>query len=186
MGKRSDFERIERDHYPSPPEAMWPLLHYLPFRRKFAEVCAGGGRMVDFFELHGHECTYACDIHPLRRGIRKRAATDVRIEDVNGAEMFITNPPWEREWLHPIIDHLSSLLPTWVIIDADWAHNVTEPVPSLVARCAMIVPIGRIKWIPGSEHSGKENVCWYLLLPGHTEGPMFRPRRAPIRSKIKR
>ena len=30
MGKRSNFERIERDFYPTPEEALIPLLPHLP------------------------------------------------------------------------------------------------------------------------------------------------------------
>jgi len=27
----------------------------------------------------------------------------------------------------------------------------------------MIVSVGRVKWIPDSKHTGKDNVCWYLF-----------------------
>jgi len=30
MGKRSDFERVERDFYPTPEAAVLPLLPHLP------------------------------------------------------------------------------------------------------------------------------------------------------------
>jgi len=31
MGKRSNFDRIERDFYPTPIEAVEPLLDHLPY-----------------------------------------------------------------------------------------------------------------------------------------------------------
>ena len=30
MGKRSDFERVERDFYPTPCKAVEPLVQHLP------------------------------------------------------------------------------------------------------------------------------------------------------------
>ena len=37
MGKRSDFERIPRDYYPTPYSAVEPLLPHLPENFTFAE-----------------------------------------------------------------------------------------------------------------------------------------------------
>ena len=47
MGKRSDFERKPRDFYPTPMEAVEPLLPHLPEGFKFAEPCAGNGALVE-------------------------------------------------------------------------------------------------------------------------------------------
>jgi len=35
--------------------------------------------------------------------------------------------------------------------------------------CAMIVAIGRVKWIEDSDTSGKDNACWYLFNSEPTE-----------------
>ena len=43
MGKRSNFERREADFYPTPFEAVLPLIPYLRGIRTFAEPCAGDG-----------------------------------------------------------------------------------------------------------------------------------------------
>jgi hypothetical protein len=43
--------------------------------------------------------------------------------DIQAASMFITNPPWDRKVLHPLIEHLSSIAPTWLLFDADWMHT---------------------------------------------------------------
>ena len=43
MGKRSDFERKPRDFYPTPIEAVEPLVEHLPKTFDFAEPCAGNG-----------------------------------------------------------------------------------------------------------------------------------------------
>jgi hypothetical protein len=48
---------------------------------------------------------------------------------------FITNPPWTRELLHPMIEYLvqSSSYSSWTY-------------------CRKIVSVGRVKWIPDSKH----------------------------------
>ena len=50
MGKRSDFERVERDFYPTPIEAVRPLVPHLPKTGLFAEPCAGDGRLIRHIE----------------------------------------------------------------------------------------------------------------------------------------
>ena len=46
MGKRSDFERVPRDYYPTPFEAVRPLVPHLPDKGLFGEPCAGDGRLI--------------------------------------------------------------------------------------------------------------------------------------------
>ena len=53
MGKRSDFERKPRDFYPTPIEAVEPLLPHLPEGFKFAEPCAGNGALIEHLESKG-------------------------------------------------------------------------------------------------------------------------------------
>jgi hypothetical protein len=90
------------------------------------------------------------------------------------AQVVVTNPPWTRSILHPLIDRLSAVWPCWLLFDADWPH--TRQSSDLILRCSRIVPIGRVKWMPGTKHVGKDNCCWYEFLPGHETGPQFVPR----------
>ena len=53
MGKRSDFERVPRDYYPTPYDAVKPLLPHLPENFTFAEPCAGDGRLIQHLKNHG-------------------------------------------------------------------------------------------------------------------------------------
>lgn len=150
-----------------------PLLAHLPYGCTFVEPCAANGQLIDWLEEAGHSCVFACDIEPERADVHAMSALSIRYI---AADYFITNPPWTREALHPIIFHLSDLKPTWLLIDADWMHNVTAPVPMLVDRCVMVIPIGRLKWIPGSANSGKDNCIWALFDHRHAGGPRFMPR----------
>lgn len=159
MGKRSDFERIPRDFYPTPYEAVVPLLPHLEPRTRFCEPCAGDGRLIRHLEDAGHECVFAFDIDPQRHDID---TLDARTQCGDGtADYYITNPPWERETLHAIIRNLSRDAPTWLLFDADWMH--TRQSAPFMPWLHKIVSVGRVKWIPDSKMTGKDNCCWYLF-----------------------
>jgi hypothetical protein len=158
MGKRSSFDRIPRDFYPTPYEAVIPLLPHLPPQCEFIEHCAGDGRLIEHLERHGHTCMFAYDIEP---GAEYVHPGDARFTSENRADFHITNPPWDRAILHLIIANLSSLLPTWLLFDADWMH--TRQSAELMKYCRKIVSVGRVKWIPDSTMTGKDNCAWYLF-----------------------
>jgi len=160
MAKRSDFKRVERDFYPTPKAAVLPLLPHLKANSKFFEPCAGDGRLIRHLEEEGHICKYACDIEPLDHRVCKRDALDVKFVS---ADYVITNPPWNRKILHPIIEHYANMVPTWLLADADWAH--TKQSSRYMSMCSKIVSIGRVKWIEDSKMTGKDNAAWYLFEP---------------------
>ena len=171
MGKRSDFERVPRDYYPTPIEAVKPLIPHLPQKGNFAEPCAGDGRLIRHIEeLSGMLGYWMTDIEPMADHIGDGDATTDKIV---GCEIAITNPPWNRKILHPIIENLSNQLPTWLLFDADWMHT-KQAVPYL-PRLKRVVSVGRVKWIEGSNSTGKDNCCWYLFdkhngIPTHFYG----------------
>lgn len=172
MGKRSNFQRVPRDFYVTPQEAVVPLLGFLAPHTEFVEPCAGDGALVRHLEAAGHVCIGAYDIEPRGPGIVKEDA--LKGTWTRDGE-FITNPPWSRDVLHPLIDHLRVQKPTWMLLDADWMHT-KQAVPYL-KNCLYIVSVGRVKWIPGSSMTGKDNCCWYLFVQQGGVNPVFFPRR---------
>ena len=149
MGKRSDYPRRERDFYPTPESAVLPLLDELRPETVFDEPCCGDGSLVRALENHGHHCLKASDIET------GGDALEIQHSD---AMCFITNPPWSRPILHDMILHLSKLRPTWLLIDAGWMH--TKQSIQFMDYCLKIVSIGRVKWIEGSKHTGKDDCVW--------------------------
>ena len=158
MGKRSDFARIERDFYPTPEEAVTPLLRHLSPGTRFVEPCAGDGALIDHLTTAGHVCARAWDIEPRRSDIEEHDALTLLVGNV---DCFITNPPWDRKVLHPLIVHLSDMAPTWLLFDADWAH--TKQAAPFANRLRRIVSVGRLKWIADSPFTGKDNCAWHLF-----------------------
>ena len=166
MGKRSTFERRPGDFYATPREAVLPLLPHLQGIRRFAEPCCGAGDLVRHLEAHGLKCVYAGDISDGR---------DALSCDSFGAPV-VTNPPWSRAVLHALIEHFMRAAPfSWLLFDSDWAH--TKQSTTLIRHCSLILPIGRVKWIPGTRDVGKDNAAWYKFQREHTAGPIHLPFR---------
>jgi hypothetical protein len=164
VSKRSEaFARRHLDFYPTPRSAVDPLLPHLGGILRFAEPCCGDGDLVRHLTAAGLECVFEGD---LRYG---RDARLLSFEDLAEADAIITNPPHGREVMHQLIAQFASLVPTWLLIDWDWA--ATRQARPLLAGCAAIVPIGRVKWLPDSANVGFDNFAWYQFLKGWSEGP---------------
>lgn len=172
MGKRSDFERRKNDAYQTPKSAVVPLLPFLHGVYTFAEPCAGEGKLVMWLEHFGLSCEYATDI-----ATGTDALTSLSLELMKGkVDAIITNPPWTRELMHPMIQRFQRIAPTWLLFDADWVH--TKQAIPYIDQCSHIVSVGRVKWIEDSKHTGKDNVCWHRFHYQHTGGPRFYAREA--------
>lgn len=154
MGKRSNFERKERDFYSTPLHATEPLFPFLEYGCEYVEPCAGDGRLIENLAIGGAVCVGAMDIEPGGEGILKMDA----FSDFE-ADLIITNPPWDRKLLHPMIEHFISIAPTWLLFDADWPH--TKQSAQYMKYCAKMVSIGRVKWFDNT--AGKDNAAWYLF-----------------------
>ena len=169
MGKRSDFERKPRDFYPTPIEAVEPLIEHLPKEFSYAEPCAGDGTLCSHLQWYDGVCMWASDIEPQAEGIYKDSFEKVGKYELLESEYIITNPPWDRKILHPMIEHFSELKPTWLLFDADWAY--TKQSAPYMKKCAKIVSVGRIKWF--GNMTGKDNCAWYLFYNNEVETTFY-------------
>jgi hypothetical protein len=175
MGKRSEFERIPADRYPTPRPAVLPLVPHICGIREYAEPCDGGddddGRaLIRHLREFDLTCVYAGDI---RTGQDARALT---AENCDGAPI-ITNPPHTRPLMHELIEHFQRVAPfCWLLIDYDWA--ATKQATPFLPHCSDIVVIGRVKWMPGSKFTGKDNFAWYRFAADHEGGTILHARGA--------
>lgn len=170
MGKRSQFTRIPKDKYYTPKPAVLPLLPHLPDNSTFFEPCAGNGALIGHLEEAGHKCIYACDVEPEHPRACKRDALDITHVS---ADYIISNPPWDRKIMHPMIEHFVSLAPTWLLFDANWLF--TKQAAPYMKWCSKIVTIGRVKWIEDSTMTGKDDSVWGLFEKDATQ-TVFYPR----------
>jgi hypothetical protein len=162
MGKRSNFARNPRDFYPTPPAAVGPLIPHLEYGDMFCEPCAGDGALVKALEAHGMSCAHASDIEPQADWVDRMDALGGDLGGcVQSCEWIITNPPWDRSIMHAMIREFSAIKPTWLLFDADWVH--TRQSAPFTPWLRKVVSVGRVKWIEGSKHTGKDNCAWHLF-----------------------
>lgn len=171
MGKRSNFERKERDFYATPEHAVQPLTDYLLTNEpwindSYYEPCAGDGALIRH-------------LHKLIPNMWVHTAFDIEPQDEDGnilvdnaltfdypkESLIITNPPWDRTLLHPMIERfIQHGCYAWLLFDADWMH--TKQSQPYMDYCRTVVSIGRVKWF--NDKAGKDNACWYEFVPTKT------------------
>ena len=155
MSKRSDFPRRKHDAYATPYAAVPSLAAHLKPLTLYCEPCVGDGALVGHLYKHVHVCVASYDI---QQGID---ALSLNVSDMRGAEAIITNPPWTRNLLHPMIEHFVTLVPeVWLLFDGDWLWT-QQAKPYIDLYLTDVVPTPRLKWIPDSKHTAKDNAAWY-------------------------
>ena len=130
----------------------------MPGRVRFIEPCAGDGRLIRWLEAEGHQCIDAFDIEPQAEHIRQADALKVW---PTAGNMAITNFPWGRDMLHPLLDHWRRLMPTWTLLDANWLF--TKQAAPFLRYVSDVVVVGRVKWIEGSKQTGKDDSVWIRI-----------------------
>lgn len=158
MGKRSNFKHRKNDTYDTPYKAFLPLIPHLVPGATYTEPCAGKGFLIDHLMFHGFQISAAYDINPRVHNVQKKDAMGLQKFDVKHSDYIITNPPWTRQLLHPMIEVFRSITTTWLLLDADWKH--TKQAIPYMEYCSLVVNIGRVSWEENGV-SGKDNCCWY-------------------------
>lgn len=166
MGKRSDFPKIPKDAYMTiDRRAVRPLLDwYGAMKFSFYEPCVGNGDLVKLLVSNNQRwCVGQSD-----------EELDARTTQYfTEADCFITNPPWSVELLHPIIENLREQKPTWLLFYSDWMF--TAQSNPYIKYCKTILPVGRLRWIPGTKDVGKDNCAWYQFVDYETD-TLFVPK----------
>lgn len=161
MGKRSpDFEKKPRDAYFTiDPAAVNALKPHLWSMHNYVEPCAGAGDLIRQIDsVGGPYCVGAYDIEPQAPLIFKKNCLDITERDLHEVDLFITNPPYTWKVLQPILEHLRSFRPTWMLLPADYMHNVR--MGEYMQRCTDVVSVGRMYW-EENKIKGVDNYCWY-------------------------
>tara|TARA_R110000851_G_scaffold29910_6_gene81861 strand:+ start:605 stop:1096 length:492 start_codon:yes stop_codon:yes gene_type:complete len=155
--------KVAKDFYPTPYEAVLPLLQHMDDGTLFVEPCGGDYALAGHLERHGHKCHWAGDTAPQHHKVKYQ---DAMLIHSTGASCFITNPPYTWAVLSPLITHLSDLAPTWLLLPADMMHN--KRMAPHMYNCSIIQSVGRVKWF--NNKAGMENSAWYLF-DSATGGP---------------
>lgn len=179
LGKRSNYERIDKDKYLTiDPRAVKALAPFLKPGQRYIEPCAGAGDLIDGLKATGLECVAAFDIEPERDDIVRADALDLGFAD----RMIITNPPWTRAILHSMIKHFAATArESWLLFDADWMH--TKQATRFEPILTDIVSVGRLKWFREDDprqkgHDPVDNCAWYRFANDKFGATRFWPRSA--------
>lgn len=171
MTKRAEgkYDRRERDFYSTDRDAVLRVVPHLKGFRKFCEPMCGDGAIVRVLEEFGWECVSAFDIEPRGEMIERAGVLDVHMlvsNDLGEAQEIVSNPPWplpRRNGFPTVemLDVLRSLLPTWVILSADFKHN--RYAEDLMRHCTHVVSAGRVSWMANGK-GGYDNGAWYRFV----------------------
>lgn len=176
MAKRSEFERVEKDYYPTIDLNAGKILgqHIFRYRKHvltYAEPCYGQGHLEKNLSTANSlfQCGFKSDIDTGKDAL---TLTD---QEIYNCEVILTNPPWSRPLLHSMIEHFSKLRPTWLLFDANWM-NTKQSSYYMRELCTDVVAVGRLKWIEGTTMSGKDDCSWYLFDKDKSEVTRFHGR----------
>lgn len=169
MGKRSDFKRNPKDLYCTTDPRAIPAQLVKEIRGKtYAEPCYGVGDLEDLL-MDVATCKWRSDIESRVGCCVQMDALDLTEEHITGIDLIVTNLPWTRNLLHPMIEHFSNLRPTWLLFDAGWLF--TKQASPYLPRLRKVIALPRLKWVKDSPYSAKDDCCWYLFdkpSGGHT------------------
>lgn len=168
------YARQDKDKYRTMMSAVEHVVEYMPNPCRFIEPCAGDGRLIKHLEsFEGFECVQAFDSAP--------DAPHIPVGDMlhmplsSRADMIITNPPWRRKLLHPLMDRIiDEKWDAWLLIDHNWlATQQTAPYREHVR---LIFPIGRHLWFdeppPGMDtHKTPMDDAMWIFVSGLNTGP---------------
>lgn len=87
MGKH--ISTVSPDDYQTPPEAVYPLLEYLPVSWKIWECASGKNNLVTAFKERGHEVVSS--------DILQGEEFDFLIHEEEEYDCIITNPPYSKK-----------------------------------------------------------------------------------------
>lgn len=164
MGKRSDFPKVEKDYYPTTdPRAVEPLVPFIR-GKTYAEPCYGNGDLEDLL-MEVAICKWRSDVRETVGSSKVLDAMSLAKGDLDGIDLIVTNPPFTKTVLMPMLAHFITLKPTWLLLPADYAYNVY--FGDAMRKCAKMVSVGRLKWIKDSKHTSVDNFCWYFW-PQHS------------------
>lgn len=141
----SGYDRIEADHYATPPENLDCLLEHITLRGDVWEPACGEGNLVRRLEAFGHR-VWSTDLHDYglkRRFFEQDFLTFDEVPGMVPIHAIITNPPYETvdtasdEWayLKPIAERYGMRHPRVSLAELFCRHAIAlmKPIEGQVA-----------------------------------------------------
>jgi hypothetical protein len=192
MGKHeSNFERVERDLYPTPPWCIEALAeHVMLTDLSVWEPAAGNGQMAEALKAAGAK-VHATDVHPY--GYKLDRVLDFT-SGMHRAERFdaiVTNPPFgsraklAEQFVEIGLRHIArdgGFLALLLPVDFDAAKSRMHLFAGCPHFAGKIILTKRIIWFanPDKREAPKENHGWFLWQRSLIRGRQPVIRYAPI------
>ena len=160
MSKRSSFKKVPKDFYATiDPNAIPPKLSEFVRGKSYASPCYGNCDLEDLL-MDVAVCRWRSDIRNTVRSSKVWDAMCLSKNELERCDLIITNPPYSRDVLLPMIDHFISLKPTWLLLPADMMHNLY--FGDYMRKCSKVISVGRICWFPkeGKRVASTDNYMW--------------------------
>ena len=188
MTKRNQTESKDKQYWRTPEKAIPPLIDMIgrgekftngrKTNKKFIEPCAGAGDLVRHLDAYGWKSTKHCDTEPQHPCVTKADALELPDADYRKADLIITNPPWKWEFMEPLLKRFIEIRPTWLLLSADWAHNLQSSEYG-ERYCKQIVSVGRLSWM-GNGKGGFDNAAWYFFSQDNSSSTQFTWRKRGV------
>ncbi len=173
----SGYERIEADHYPTPPEYLDCLLQHVNIHQNVWECASGEGNLSLRFHEFGHT-VWSSDI--IDYGLDERFTLQNFLEAKKlpdpSIRAIVTNPPFEGDLPEEFIRHALKLMKPVKGQVAMFLRNEYDcskkrmPLFSLPPFHKKIVVTKRPRWIADSKGSPRHNYAWFVWDWRHIAG----------------
>lgn len=135
----------------------------------FVEPCAGRLHLACALQERGWRCVGAFDVE--ERGEPVECGLGLQIADTSDpgwvppeADLIVTNPPWESEFLLATLPLWLRHAPVVMLGPGRYEHNVWFS-PIMRGFVTHIIPCGRVRFIEGTDSAGKHDSSWYVMSP---------------------
>ena len=144
MSKRSNFDKVPKEFYrsidPKIGQALAPYVRGLTY----ASPCYGEGDLEDQL-MDVATCKWRSDIRETVGCSEVMPVSSIKEEYLEGVDCIIENPPFSKDALLPILDHLLPMgKPMWLLLP--WDHLQNGYMKPYVKYMQCAVPLGRLYW----------------------------------------
>jgi len=172
MSGQLDYARVEGDFYPTPPENVDCLAHYIDLSRHYVwEPACGEGHISKRLHLYS-KGVFSTDLFD--RGYGKGGVDFLKTRHMPGnatkrATAVVTNPPFD-DMAEKFIRHALDLTyhaPNGMVAmflrnEYDMACGRADLFEDHPAYMLKIAVTKRPRWIEGSKGSPRHNYAWYV------------------------
>lgn len=182
MSGQLKYERVEGDFYPTPPENVDCLLHFVDMRNDVVWEPACGKGHISKRLIHNVRGVYSTDLFERGYGVGGidfLTATNSPGKEGSLTTAIVTNPPFDdmaEKFIRQSLDLMSPIggkVAMFLRNEYDMAmsrHDLFEGHPAYLMK---ICVTKRPRWIEGSKGSPRHNYAWYvwdwsnMRVPGH-------------------